>query len=124
MKIDISSIVESGAHLKTIECFGFEELPDQISAVRMNFESVSLTFGIDEEFDEVTSLTERELEAMISCQLSPQLERVIGSRCVWCWKMTNNQGYTDGLRFEFSNGVIVEFVAVASIFNIFIATEV
>jgi hypothetical protein len=38
--------------------------------------------------------------------------------------MANQQGYQDGIRFEFKNGVILELVAIASCFKAFVVTEI
>lgn len=49
-------------------------------------------------------------------QQSP-LGRVYGFECRWAWLLTNQQGYTDGVRFEFSADSrrrVVEMIVTAS----------
>ncbi|MBS1636920.1 MAG: hypothetical protein JST26_13465 [Bacteroidetes bacterium] len=52
---------------------------------------------------------------------------LLGSKLTWVWEMTNNQGYFDGIQFQFNCKAnnIVQFVAIASRLqiNILNATE-
>ena len=41
---------------------------------------------------------------------------LLGSKLTWVWEMTNNQGYFDGIQFQFNckTNNIVQFVAIVS----------
>ena len=41
---------------------------------------------------------------------------LLGSKLTWVWEMTNNQGYFDGIQFQFNckTNNIVQFIAIAS----------
>ena len=48
----------------------------------------------------------------------------IGSQLHWVWSLTNNQGYTDGIQFEWTNHyikktIIVQAIAIASCFRFY-----
>jgi hypothetical protein len=40
----------------------------------------------------------------------------LGHKLTWCWIMTNNQGYSDGIQFQFNDpkNRTIQFVALAS----------
>ena len=53
----------------------------------------------------------------------------IGCRCTWFWRLTNQQGYNDGLRIELANNDstqsgIFEFVVVASTIELYYGQRV
>jgi Family of unknown function (DUF6334) len=48
----------------------------------------------------------------------------IGSQLHWVWSLTNNQGYTDGIQFEWTNNtlkisIVVQAIAIASYFRLY-----
>ena len=39
---------------------------------------------------------------------------VLGNCLTWVWKMRNQQGYVDGIQFEFHNNIIIQIMGLAS----------
>jgi hypothetical protein len=63
-------------------------------------------------------------ESLFEPEKSDLWSACIGSHIVWGWQLTNQQGYDDGLRLEFSalenkTGPVVEFVGVASAIHMY-----
>jgi len=62
-------------------------------------------FKIDD--DNIIRISKRPDNAMFN---------LLGSKLTWVWEMTNNQGYFDGIQFQFNckTNNIVQFIAIAS----------
>jgi Family of unknown function (DUF6334) len=48
----------------------------------------------------------------------------LGSQLHWVWSLTNNQGYTDGIQFEWTNhslkkSIVIQAIAIASCFRLY-----
>jgi len=50
----------------------------------------------------------------------------LGLKLIWYWTMTNNQGYSDGIQFQFGTNVgkTIQLVAIASRFDINFLTTI
>lgn len=94
---------------------------DWIDAIEFTFTGGSFaTVYAESDFDTVRL----ELEGMVSrdgcyirdvTEVAPWME-LIGGRLTWIWVLTNQQGYQDGLRLEFSfvSGGVVTLLVIAS----------
>ena len=99
-----------------------------ITAVEMRFESFSATFRAIPDDDTLTvSLGAIDLdsdELLIDVSKSELWSQCLRSRIPWLWRLTNQQGYDDGVRIEFTKPeekfiFIVEFIVMASSIKIF-----
>jgi Family of unknown function (DUF6334) len=51
-------------------------------------------------------------------------KNAIDSQLLWVWSLTNNQGYTDGIQFEWTNhslkiSIVIQAIAIASYFRLY-----
>lgn len=65
-------------------------------------------------------------ETLVDVSATPPWSACIGLGARWLWELTNQQGYTDGLRFEFGEAnkpfeVVVELIVLACEIEIFVA---
>jgi hypothetical protein len=110
----------------------FEGAPHFITAVEMRFESFSATFRAIPDDDTLMVILEAiELdsdESLIDVSKSEPWLQCLNSKIPWLWRLTNQQGYDDGVRIEFSKPeekfiFVVEFIVMASAIQIFSATR-
>ena len=111
--VEVSS--EAGALVFVEPVYSAFENPD---AVHLNFERASYTVGQNPDDDTIT-LLRRKLPSIHPASEVEPFSRAIGKRVLWAWILTNQQGYTDGLQFEFwksaeEEQVVVQFIAEAS----------
>ena len=91
-----------------------------ISGVELQFEKLTIAVSAVAD-DDTVSVSFVPLPQSDICRPSTHQfwQPCIGKGLQWAWSMTNQQGYTDGMRFEFHNpdeseSVIVELIAMAS----------
>lgn len=114
---------------------------DMLVAVELRFDGATATLYAQSEFDTVRVTREELKLSEVDQELEPDEEcrivdvarkepwmRAIGHRAVWIWLIRNQQGYEDGVRFEFStpeadDNQIIELVVVASGFQVFGSQE-
>ncbi len=65
-------------------------------------------------------------ETLVEAGSSSPWSECIGLGICWAWQLTNQQGYSDGARLEFSepgeeSRVVVELIVVASAIKLFVA---
>jgi uncharacterized protein DUF6334 len=110
----------------------FDGEPNFITAVEMHFESFFATFRAIADDDTLTaSLGAIELdsdELLVDVSKSEPWSQCLGSRMPWLWRLTNQQGYDDGVRIEFTKPgenftFVVEFIVMASAIQIFSAAR-
>jgi hypothetical protein len=73
-------------------------------------------------------VTERD-ETLIDVGSSAPWSACMGLRVCWAWQLTNQQGYSDGVRLEFSepgaeSRSVVELIVVASAIQMFVVVPV
>lgn len=121
-------IIEEGNQLVGVSYALFEGQHNLITAVELRF--TSLVFNLRALGDDDTlsiSLDALQLdsdESLFEPEKSDLWSSCIDKHIVWGWRLTNQQGYDDGLRLEFSNtenkiGPVVEFVVMASAIHIY-----
>lgn len=112
--------IDDGDAIKSIEVLRAENSRDIVN-VKLVFHASILFVGVNADDDTIvlsvkppaTSPGEN-WEAATSL-----LARAIGKRVRWCWRMQNNQGYGDGIQFEFcadpgDSDVLIQIIAIAS----------
>lgn len=110
----------------------FEGDQNFITAIELRF--TSLVFNVRAIADDDTlainlgSLQLESDESLFEPETSDLWSSCIGKPIVWGWRLTNQQGYDDGLRLEFSTrdnniGPIVEFVVMASAIQVYSSTR-
>lgn len=119
----LANIIEEQNQLVGVSYALFEGKQNFITAVELRF--TSLTFSLRANPDDDTlsvNFGAFELdseESLFEVENSNLWSSCKGGHIVWGWRLTNQQGYDDGLRLEFSKPeedvrTIVEFVVMAS----------
>ncbi len=104
--------------------------PRFVTSVGLRFESLSLVFRADPD-DDTLAVSEGPLvpkadETRFCADHIHPWDSCRGLRICWAWSLTNQQGYTDGVRLEFSEPgqaprAVVELVVAASAIGVFVA---
>ena len=106
----------------------FEGVPHQISAILMQFETVTATFRAVSDDDtlevSLSPFVPEQEEILVDMSTSTFWEYLKGSGVLWAWRLTNQQGYEDGVRLEFrdpsgKSTTIVELIVIASTIKIY-----
>ncbi|GGE95465.1 DUF6334 family protein [Pseudoalteromonas gelatinilytica] len=121
--MELSSIVNSCEKLIHAQSYSFKELPNEISAIKLDFETFSCFIRCIEDSDEIELSNTDKFDGLIATNYSLLLQNCFGSKLRWAWMLVNNQGYYDGLRFEFDNSQIIELVVLASSIKQFSVNE-
>jgi len=125
----IARIHDDAGPLRAVRYVLFEDSLTFIVGVILEFETLTATILAEPNYDEIlVRLTPYENEpdekiVAVGTE-SPWLE-MFGLSVLWVWEMTNQQGYTDGLRLEFGDpddsekSRTVEMVVAASSIKLF-----
>ncbi len=129
----LKNLVDTGGPLVNARHALFEGDPQFITAVELQFESLSVVLCAlsDDDTLEVSSgeFESTTDEILVDVRDSDPWSKCLGSGLAWAWELTNQQGYSDGLRLEFENPVeksnlVVELIVVASAIELFGAVKV
>lgn len=106
------------------------EDPYWTESVILKFQNIHYVINVNADTDEVEILLHDQSQAItqdqfivdngdvikISKRPDSALFNLLGSKLTWVWTMTNNQGYSDGIQFQFNckTNNIVQFIAIAS----------
>ncbi|WP_445359532.1 DUF6334 family protein [Microbulbifer sp. ANSA005] len=112
--MNLSDLVEGAGKLESVESFSYPEIIEDIQVIRLNFHSMNCDIYAIQETDEIRLQESMAVEGVVVNKRSTVFQACVGSELLWAWDMTNNQGFSDALKFEFKNGVSVELVVVAS----------
>ena len=112
--MELSSIVNSCEKLIHAQSYSFKELPNEIAAIKLEFETFSCFIRVLENSDEIQLTNSLEFNDFIISEHVLFFHSCYNLKLYWAWDMVNNQGYADTLRFEFENNKIVELVVLAS----------
>ncbi|WP_299947565.1 DUF6334 family protein [uncultured Microbulbifer sp.] len=121
--MNLSDLVEGAGKLESVEPFSYPKITEDIQVIRLNFHSMNCDIYAIEETDEIRLQESMAVEGMVVNKRSTVFQVCVGSELLWAWDMTNNQGFSDALKFEFKNGVSVELVVVASSIKQFYVKE-
>jgi len=126
----LAKIYDGGGRLVGVSYTLFEGDPQFITAVELRFESLTAALRAVPDDDTLAvslgTLEQRPGETLIEASDYGPWSACIGLSICWAWCLTNQQGYSDGVRLEFSErgGVsiaVVEFVVAASTIHLFVA---
>jgi len=119
----LAEIFDNGGKFVGVTYALFEGDPRFITAVGLQFESLSATFRAVPDDDTIAtslaSLSPEPQEILFTATTSELWQKCIGARICWAWQLTNQQGYSDGVRLMFSKRggesvATVELVVAAS----------
>jgi hypothetical protein len=108
---------------------------DWIDAIEMRFENDTIaTIYVEAEFDTLRlELSEVKLNEDCSIKVATSVKPwadVVGGALAWMWLLTNQQGYEDGFRFEFSSKkeegkyTIITLLGIASRIEIYLSEKI
>ena len=128
----LAKIYDDGGRLLGVSQARFESDPRFITAVSLRFEFLSAVFRAVPDDDTLAvrlgALVSEPFETLseVSC-IAPWSE-CVGFGVCWAWRLTNQQGYSDGVRLEFSKPgkaprAVIELVVTASAIQVFQVTR-
>lgn len=127
----LASVFNDGGRLVGVSCALFVGAPSDhpfVTAIALRFEHLTAVFrAVPADDTLAASLGPLPLEAdeeVVDLDGEPPWSSCLGLGICWGWRLTNQQGYTDGVRLEFSapgeaSPAIVELVAIASGIQVF-----
>lgn len=119
----LAKIYDDGGRLVNVTCTLLEGDANFVTAFGLRFESISAVFRAEPDFDtliaSVGTLTPQPDETLVDISNTSPWDVCLGAGTCWLWQLTNQQGYSDGVRIEFSNPgersrAIVELLVVGS----------
>jgi hypothetical protein len=123
-------LCDDAGPLLGVEYTLFDGDPDFVTAVGLRFGWLVGVFRVVGEDDTLTvnigSLVPGPEEVIVTA--GPPWSACAGLSVHWAWSLTNQQGYTDGVRLEFGepdrvSRAVVEMVVVASAIKVYVAVE-
>ncbi len=124
----LAKIYDDGGRLVSVTYALFENDPKFITAIGLQFESLSAIFRAVPDDDTLAVSLGRLIpeadETLINSSNLTLWSACIGFGISWVWRLTNQQGYSDGVRIEFNklggtSRLVVELVVVASGLELF-----
>jgi hypothetical protein len=124
----LAQACNDGGQLVGATCALFDGDPAFITAIALQFEHLSVVFRAVSDDDtlaaSVGALAAEPEEEIADLSTQRPWSACRGLGVCWGWQLTNQQGYTDGVRLEFSapgeaSHTIVELVVIASGFQVF-----
>lgn len=106
--------------------------PSIVTAVGLSFERMTITIRAVADDDTLsvsaTPVAAETDEVLVDWTHSSPWAECVGREATWAWLLRNQQGYTDGVRFEFRSSnepaaAIVELIVIASKIEIFTSTR-
>ena len=124
----LAKIYDDGGPLVSVAYALFEGDPRFITAVGLRFESVSAVFRAVPDDDTLAAglgpLEPEPDEVLVEAGDRGPWPACVGLGVCWAWRLTNQQGYTDGVRLGFSppgemSRAVVELIVAASAIQTF-----
>jgi glycosyltransferase involved in cell wall biosynthesis len=101
----LQRICDHGQRLVSVDLALFQGDRQFVTAVCLKFEFLTAVFKAMPDYDTLAvKIAEFEVdkdEEVVSATASHPWATLIGGKVVWGWRLTNQQGYTDGVRLEF-----------------------
>src|SRR4051812_35376877 len=125
-------ICDDGGRLIGVGYALFGNDPGFVTAIGLRFESLAAVFRAVPDDDTLVAgtgpLVPTADEAVTQAGHSLPWSTCMGLGVCWAWSWTNQQGYTDGVRLEFSepgkaSQAVVELLVIASAIKVFVAIE-
>lgn len=130
----LSRICGDAGALRAVHYVLFDDSPSLLVGVIFDFETLNATMLAESTYDEILiRLAPYDLESdekLLTVSGRSPWNELCGLRIRWAWEMTNQQGYNDGLRFEFGDpetgekGETVEMLVAASAIQVSLARSV
>lgn len=127
----LAKIYDDAGRLVGVSQTLLEGDPRFVTAVGLRFESLSAIFRAVPDDDTLAvslgPIVPDPDETLVDSGSSAPWSDYVGFSVCWAWRLTNQQGYSDGVRLEFSESGkesrgIVELVVAASAIQVFMAT--
>lgn len=125
----LTRIHDDAGPLRAVRYVQDENLPTFPVGVILEFEILSATILAEPNYDEIlvrlTPYEPKSGEKVVAVGTEDPWLEMYGLSVLWTWRMTNQQGYTDGLRLEFGDpddnhkSRTVEMVVAASSIKLF-----
>jgi Family of unknown function (DUF6334) len=129
----LAQVIDDGGRLIAVTYALFEGNPGFVTGCVLRFEGLTATFravGADDTLAaEIGGSDPGPDEEVANVSGSAPWAGCVGLGIHWGWRLTNQQGYTDGVRLEFGEPggpprAVVELLVVASVSRVFTAAEV
>ena len=126
----LAKIYDHGSWLTSATIARFDGDLRFVTGVELGFGSLYATFRANKDDDTLVTtigpLVATLDETLVDVSASPPWSACVGLGARWLWELTNQQGYTDGVRFEFGESgkpfqVVVELVVLACAIDIFVS---
>ena len=98
-------VFDNDEYLERVSSFSFIEIPEEIALLEFKFKKSFIYISIDENYDTLqvdhqiynkeTYMPRRDISGSVVWR------DIIGKHIHWFWILTNNQGYNDGIQFQF-----------------------
>ena len=103
----LAKIYDDGGQLVNVTCTLFEGDRNFVTSVGLRFEFISAVFRANPDDDtliaSIGSLTPDADETLVDVSDSLPWATCLGAGACGLWQLTNQQGYAEGVRFEFGN---------------------
>jgi hypothetical protein len=125
----LAKIYDDAGRLVGVSQTLFEGDSRFVTAVGLRFEFLSAIFRAVPDDDTLAvsleSLVPEPNETLIDASQSAPWPACVGFSICWAWRLTNQQGYSDAVRFEFSergkeSRAVVELIVAASAIQTFV----
>jgi len=128
----LAQIFDNGGQLTGVSCAAFDGEYTFITAFAFQFEGLTAVFRAMPDDDTIAAnighLKAESDEIVLDVGGWSPWPECIGRTVRWAWRLTNPQGYTDGVRLEFGHpdevsSTVVELVVAASGIRVFVVAE-
>jgi hypothetical protein len=123
-QMPIAAIIDRGEQLRVVHFIFDEDLPKGPVAIIFTFETLSFCALVNASDDTLSISSALPLELQSHARIkvddnSAPWNQMMGAALIWSWRLTNQQGYSDGLQLEFrrdGHGALacVQLIAIAS----------
>lgn len=126
----LAKIYDHGSSLTSATITRFDGDLRFVTGVELRFGSLPATFRASKDDDTLIAtigpLVATSDETLVDVSSSAPWAACVGLGARWLWELTNQQGYTDGVRFEFGEPdkpleVVVELIVLACEIEIFVS---
>lgn len=138
--LTIDNIIGSKLDEILLVQYNDSEDPYWTESVVLKFQNINYIINVNVDTDEVEILFEKDTQMFIQAQSKTEnisiikisdhqnnlLFSLLGKTLTWVWTMTNNQGYFDGIQFQFDTKAsqTIQFMAIASRLDIKLLTTI
>jgi hypothetical protein len=126
----LRQVCDEAGRLLGVEYALFEGDPGFVTGIGLRFESLAVRFrAVSDDDSLIASLGSLRAEAdevIVTATATGPWPRCLGLGVCWGWQLTNQQGYSDGVRLEFVEPgrearAVVELIVIASAIRLSVA---